>query len=49
MRDTAAHRHPVNFAGANHLLGSETVAVQHFAAKKIGYRRQPDVRMHCYV
>lgn len=49
MGDAAAGGHPVDVAGANHLIGAERVAVADLAGPQEGDRGQADMRMRAHV
>src|SRR5262249_46989135 len=49
MRDTAAGRHPIHLAGADHLLHADGVAMHDLARKQIGDGRQSNMRMRTHI
>src|SRR5579862_857082 len=45
MCNPSAGGHPVYLARSNNLLYTQTITMRHLSAKKITYRRQPDMRV----
>ena len=49
MRDAAPGRHPVDFAGADRLLGPQAVTMHDLAFEQVRKRRKADMRMRPHV